>query len=126
MEFIFVMFVSFSLLLFIISFFIKDPYKDIKSELDQLSLQHIQDIYQINRKLKVLEEELLINDFETEPAPMVLQPNKKEIHAIIKNQVKSLYQQGLTMEQISKQSSLHLEDVQDILKELTTRGYHNE
>lgn len=120
------MFVSFSFLLFIISFFIKDPYKDIKSELDQLSLQHIQDIYQINRKLKVLEEELLINDFETEAAQMVLQPNKKEIHAIIKNQVKSLYQQGLTMEQISKQSSLHLEDVQDILKELTARGYHNE
>lgn len=111
-----------SVLLLIISFFLKDPYKELKNELDEFSMQQVQDLYQIKRKLKVLEEELLIDDTDFAPsetmrsAPTV----KKEIHAIIKNQVWSLAQQGLSVEQIAKQSSLPIEDVKEIISEFYT------
>lgn len=111
-----------SVLLLIISFFLKDPYKELKNELDEFSMQQVQDLYQIKRKLKVLEEELLIEDTDfapastTSPAPTF----KKEIHAIIKNQVLSLTQQGLSVEQIAIQSSLPIEDVKQIISEFYT------
>lgn len=102
----------------------KDRYKEIKSELEQLSMQQIQETYQIKRKLKVLEEELLVNDGDF-PQPLQTYASgssRKEIHAIIKNQVWSLAQQGLSLDQIAKQSSLSIEDVQGIINELSVRG----
>ncbi|MFE8702463.1 hypothetical protein ACFYKX_17845 [Cytobacillus sp. FJAT-54145] len=124
MEYIMFGLLSFSLLLMIVSLFMKDRYKEIKSELEQLSMQQIQETYQIKRKLKVLEEELLVNDGDfPQPLPTYASgSSKKEIHAIIKNQVWSLAQQGLSLDQIAKQSSLSIEDVQRIINELSVRG----
>ncbi|GIN60465.1 hypothetical protein J27TS8_04580 [Robertmurraya siralis] len=118
MEYIVPGLLGLSILLFIISFFIKDPYKEIKNELDQFSMQQIQEIYQLKRKIKVLEEELLIDDRDFQTASSFPEP-KKEIHAIIKNQVWSLAQQGVSVAQIAKQSSLTKEDVKDIINELS-------
>lgn len=111
--------VVFAALLFFISFFLKDPYKDIKDELDQFSMQQIQELFQIKRKIKILEEELLIDDSDFKPMK-AFSPNKKEIHAIIKNQVWSLSQQGVSIEQIAKQSSLSIDDVQNIIAEFSS------
>ena len=107
-----------STLLLILSFFVKDPIKELKNEVDQLSLNQIQELYQMKRKIKILEEELLISDSEFAPTPS----QKREVHAILKNQVWSLSQQGLSMEQIAKQSSLPIEDVEMILNEYSMRG----
>lgn len=107
-----------STLLLILSFFVKDPVKELKNEVDQLSLNQIQELYQMKRKIKILEEELLVpdSDFSTTAS------QKKEVHAILKNQVWSLSQQGLSLEQIAKQSSLPVEDVELILNEYSMRG----
>lgn len=115
-----------SILLIIVSFSLKNPYKDLKKELDQLSMQQIQELYQIKRKLKILEEELLVEDIGYKPSLSIEQVNdqKREIHAIIKNQVWSLARQGLSIEQISKQSSLDSEDVQKIIHEFSSKGGH--
>jgi hypothetical protein len=116
---------SFSVLLFVISVFLKDPYKELSNELEQLSMQQIQEHYQINRKLKILEEELLLEDHDFYPGVSV-EPSfseKKEVHAIIKNQVWSLAQQGLSVEQISIQSSLPTKSVQNIIKEFQGERY---
>lgn len=110
----------FSVLLFVISFFLKDPYKEMRNELDQISMQQIQEMYQIKRKIKVLEEELLIDDHDFKPVINQIPTNKKEIHAIIKNQVWSLAQQGVSVDQIAKQSSLSTNDVQQIIQEFST------
>ncbi|MGG0716492.1 hypothetical protein ABE096_02670 [Robertmurraya massiliosenegalensis] len=119
MDYIVPILLGLSILLFIISFFIKDPYKEIKNELDQFSMQQIQEIYQLKRKIKVLEEELLIDDREFQPSPTRHQHPKKEIHAIIKNQVWTLAQQGVSIDQIAKQSSLSIEDVKNIISEFS-------
>lgn len=109
-----------ALLLLILSFFLKDPYKELKNELDQFSMQQIQDMYQLKRKVKILEEELLIDDNEFKTPTAFNPPNKKEVHAILKNQVWSLAKQGLTIDQIAKQSSLSQEDVQAIIDEFSS------
>lgn len=110
-----------SLLLLIISFFLKDPYKELRNEFDQYSMQHIQELYQVKRKIKILEEELLMGDQDFPPPPSFSpkSSSKKEIHAIIKNQVWTLAQQGVSIEQISMQSSLSPEDVKEIVLEFS-------
>lgn len=117
---------GFSVILLIISAFVKDPYKLIREEIDQLSMQQIQELYIIKKKLKVLEEELLVTDESFQPAlSLQEQPygnGQKEIHEIIKNQVWSLVQQGLSVDQIARQSSLTPSEVESILAEMIRRG----
>lgn len=121
LEYLMIGLLAFSLLLLIISAFLKDPYKKIREEIDQLSMQQIQDMYIVKKKLKVLEEELLVNDINFQRASSVrsssISNEKKEIHVIIKNQVWSLVQQGLTVEQIARQSSLTPSEVESIISE---------
>lgn len=108
---------GFSLLLLLFSFFQRDPYKELKEELDQFTLKQVQEIYQLKKKINILEEELLVPDepFSKTAIPVKSQPAK--IHDIIKNQVWALAQQGKPIEQIASQSSLTTEDVYQILKE---------
>lgn len=117
MEYLMIGLLTFSLLLFIISNFLKDPFKKIQEEIDQLSMQQIQDMYIIKKKLKILEEELLVHDDQNYKTSPSLSNKRKDIHEIIKNQVRSLQQQGLTIEQIARQSSLTASDVEWILAE---------
>ncbi|EIJ78870.1 hypothetical protein PB1_14969 [Bacillus methanolicus PB1] len=129
MEWIFAGLLIFSVLLLLISLFISDPLKKIREEIDELSMQQIKELYQIKKKLKILEEELLISDEDIKKA--FTKPNipkeKKEIHAIIRNQVLLLAQQGLSIEQIAKQSSLTVDDVNTILHDfIQIRGENDE
>ncbi|GLB58203.1 hypothetical protein NCCP133_03360 [Cytobacillus sp. NCCP-133] len=126
MEYIVLVLLGFSFALFIFSLFLKDPYKEIREEIDQMSIQHIQEMYQIKKKLKVLEEELLIGEDSLVP-PLSFKSSspaieKKDIHEIIKNQVILLTQQGLTIDQIARQSSLAPEEVNAIQTEMNLRG----
>ncbi|MGG7619884.1 hypothetical protein [Bacillus coreaensis] len=118
MEYVLLSLLVVSILLFVLSFFVKDPMKELKSEIDQLSLNQIQELYQMKRKIKILEEELLVPDTDFSGTAS----QKREVHAILKNQVWSLSQQGLSIEQIAKQSSLPIEDVEIILNEFSMRG----
>lgn len=109
-----------AVLLLLISFFQKDPYTELKEEIDQFTLQQVQELYQLKRKVKILEEELLVpDDHYSESATPV---HKREIHDIIKNQVWSLAQQGKPIEQIASLSSLSTEDVYNILDDYAKRG----
>jgi hypothetical protein len=121
LEYVFIGLLALSVVLFILSALMKDPVKNLRDEIDQLSIQHIQDMYTVKKKLKVLEEELLVSDDYLPPAvtdrTLPRPAGKKDIHEIIKNQVWSLAQQGLTIEQIARQSSLNIEDVEMIISE---------
>jgi hypothetical protein len=124
MEIITYVLLGISLFIFLLSLFQKDPYKELKEEIDHLTLQHVQELYQVKKKLKILEEELLIsNDQLSESA---VTDNDREIHDIIKNQVLALAQQGKPIEQIAVQSSLTIEDVFAILREYKDKEWVNE
>ncbi|WP_071395757.1 hypothetical protein [Bacillus tuaregi] len=111
-----------SLLLFFLSFFLKDPYKQLREEIDQLNMNQLQEMYQIKKKLKILEEELLINEIELSPSLSKIESENRAVHDIIKNQVRSLAGQGTPIEQIARQSSLPIKEVQSILKEYGFKG----
>lgn len=126
MEYLLVGLLAAALILLIVSLFLRDPNQELREEVDQLSMQHAQDMYLIKKKLKVLEEELLVEDRTFQPAqsikavpPMM---EKKEVHEIIKNQVIMLAKQGLSVDQIARQSSLSTEEVQAIITEVRFRG----
>jgi hypothetical protein len=115
-----------SLLLLLLSFFLRDPIKDLREEIDQFSIQQVQELYKIKKKLKVLEEELMLGeeDFSFKPPSSSIKENKsfqaentQPIHAIIKNQVWTLAASGVPIDQIANQSSLSISQVQHIINE---------
>ena len=109
MKLVFIILVCAAIFLLILSFFLPDPYKDLKNDFEELSLQFYQETYQLKRRMKILEEELLITDGLRE------QRLHSELNPIIINQVKTLARQGLPVEQIARQSALSISDVQAIL-----------
>ncbi len=109
MEYLFIGLVSFSILLLVISFFQRDRYRDIEREMEELSMNVLQEHYQLKKRIRVLEEELMMDG--------ELTFKKKPINEIIKNQVISLHQQGVHIDQITKQSVLPKEDVLTIINQ---------
>lgn len=108
---IIIILLSASILLFIISFFQKDSVKIIEKEVEQLSMNMLQEQYMLKKRMKVLEEELLLED-----DLLPTQPRKTNTpNEILKSHVLALYNQGLDMKQISQQSSLPLAAVKDII-----------
>ena len=130
------------IILIIISFFLKDPSKQIEKDLEDLSIGIYQETNGIKRRLKIVEEELLLEpNFKVHPqksavkktasdmfqqgAPQVgaspskpLQQNGgnvKPIHSILVSQVIELDKQGLSIEEISRLSTLTPEQIRSIL-----------
>ncbi|WP_338750111.1 helix-turn-helix domain-containing protein [Bacillus sp. FJAT-52991] len=99
---------------FLLSLFQKDRYTQLSKEVEELSMQHLQESYQLKQKIKILEEELFLDgSLELNGEAYTEQTN---ISAIIKNQVIALYYQGTSINAIAKQSSLSTKQVQQILK----------
>lgn len=97
--------------LFIISFFTNDRFKDIENQVEQLSLSNLQDSYQMKRKIKILEEELLPSQFDFS--------NQTGTKSTLEKQVESLYQQGYTIAQISQATKVSEYDIESLIKQLT-------
>lgn len=115
MTIVIISLLSLSSLLFIISFFQRDRYKTLEKDVEELSMNFLQENYTLKKRLKVLEEELLMEEGPVFQAPPPQRP-KKKVHEIVKNQVLALHAQGMNMEQIAKQSALPVMDVQEIIR----------
>ncbi|MGX2960465.1 hypothetical protein JNUCC23_14515 [Peribacillus sp. JNUCC 23] len=118
MEYLLIGLLVFSSILLLISFFTKDHVK-LEEEIEQMTITHMQEMYQIKKKIKILEEELLIQ--ENPPSYTVHKPNNaaSQINEILKSQVLSLYQQGISLEQIAKQSTLSMDTVITVIEDAT-------
>ncbi|MCU6600598.1 hypothetical protein OCO53_08985 [Peribacillus frigoritolerans] len=125
METLIVLLFSLAIVLLIISFFGKDKVAKLKEDLEQMTLTYMQDIYQLKKKVKILEEEFVIQD---DPVPSVKDQSTvtsndiEPIHEILKSQVLSLYSQGLTLDQIARQSSLTKEQTISVIEQQRLRG----
>jgi hypothetical protein len=125
-KIIFIGLLCFSIVLLIISFFKKDRVSKLEEDLEQLSLTYMQDLYQLKRKIKVLEEEMLIDgDLSTSDDFSMIKPIpvKRPVNEILKNQVLSLYNQGLSLDQIAKQSTLSKDEIIGIIENSRVKGY---
>lgn len=106
-------------LLFIISFFLKDRSKVNEQEIEDVSMNLYQEMYQLKKRIKVLEEEMMVDSkFVPTKQKQTNQKNtaKKPVNEIIVNQVLSLHKQGIATDQIVTLSSLPKEEVQSIIK----------
>ncbi|WP_340371719.1 hypothetical protein [Peribacillus sp. FSL E2-0218] len=128
METLIILLFSLAVILLILSFFSKDKVAKLEEDLEQMTITYMQDIYQLKKKVKILEEEFVI---EGDPLPAVkaqiTQPtvtsrNSEAIHEILKSQVLSLYGQGLSLAQIAKQSSLTEEQTLSVIEQHRMRG----
>ncbi|MGE7623654.1 hypothetical protein ACQKMD_11475 [Viridibacillus sp. NPDC096237] len=109
------------IIVIIASFFIKDHSTQIEGDVEELSLNFYQETHQLKRRLKVIEEELLLEPKligkPKKTASPVIAPTKGiRIHQIIVSQVQTLHKQGYTIPEISKRSSLSIEQVQEVLQ----------
>lgn len=108
------------MLIIIASFFVGKHSKQLENDVEELSLNFYQETHQLKRRLKAVEEELLI---EPQPFIKTAKANTKQnakvsingIHQILVSQVLTLHKQGFNNDEICKRSSLSLEQVQAII-----------
>lgn len=55
-----------AVILFVLSFFMNDRLEELENQVEQLSISTMQDTYQMKKKVKILEEELLSGGLEKE------------------------------------------------------------
>ncbi|MGE8204516.1 hypothetical protein ACQKP0_08115 [Heyndrickxia sp. NPDC080065] len=115
MNILIILLLIMSILLFVFSFFQNDQSSSLKKEVDDLSMNLYQETYQMNKRIKVLEEELLVDDQMMKKE--LAKSSKPIVNEILQNQVVALFKQGLNVEQISKQSALSQSEVKNIISE---------
>ncbi|MFJ3388418.1 hypothetical protein [Lysinibacillus sp. NPDC086135] len=122
------------ILLIITSFFFKNSAKKVEQDVEELSISIFQETNNLKRRLKIVEEELLLEpEFQVKspsvqnnaiPNPKVQQvmqavqqaaPKTKPIHQIIVSQVLELNKQGLSIADISIRSNLTEEQVRQVI-----------
>jgi hypothetical protein len=94
-EYTFIGLVSFAVLLLLISFFQKDRVKEVEEQVEQLTLSTMQQLYEIKKRVKAVEEELLVG----------IEPFSNE------EQIWRLYKQGWTKEQIAHKVHMPIDEV---------------
>jgi len=103
------------------SFFIKDRNR-VEKDVEELSINLFEETNKLNRRLKIVEEELMI---DTQPVVAKTAPPgrdtvpKQQVHEIIVNQILALHKQGYRVNEISKRSSLPEDLVVEVIE---TRG----
>lgn len=115
MVYIFVAIVAIGLILFAVSFFMDDRVEQLEEQLEQFSIATMQDTYQMKKKIKILEEELLtenVVDTNTTNLPPALK-NKP----LLVQKVYHLHQHGYSNDDIAKQTDLDTHDIQTILQQ---------
>jgi len=99
------------IILIVLSFFIKDSNKKTEKEVEELSFSFYQETSALKRRIKIIEEELMID--QGKPLPRA--KAAPVIHEILKNQVLELHKQGYTLEEISVRSSLTIEQIKTVI-----------
>lgn len=104
---------SIGLVCIILSFFIGNSTRKNEEEIENISISLHQETNQLKKRLKAVEEELMIS---VTPIANGQRRKSKPVHEIIINQILSLQAQGYSVPEIAKRSSLSNEEVVDVLK----------
>ncbi|MDN4609038.1 hypothetical protein [Sporosarcina highlanderae] len=104
---------SIGIILIILSFFFGKSSRKTEDEIEIISISLHQETNQLKKRLRAIEEELMIG---VGPIPKGRQPKTKPVHEIIVNQILSLQAQGYSIPEIAKRSSLTDSEVLDVLR----------
>ncbi|WP_416149364.1 hypothetical protein ACM26V_24485 [Salipaludibacillus sp. HK11] len=110
MEWLIISLFILSAILFFLSFFQKRPNQALEKQLDNLSIQLMQEIYYLKKKVKVLEEEYMIgeNRTNTEPSHHIPQP-------LSRDDVLSMHEEGHSVEDISLITDYPVDEIEELL-----------
>lgn len=103
------------LVMVIVSFFIGQSSRSNADELEKISISLHQESNSLKKRLRVVEEELMIGVGRMPVTSPQKQP--KPVHEIIVNQILSLHAQGFSTEDIAKRASLTNAEVQVVLRQ---------
>ncbi|WP_182199580.1 hypothetical protein [Paraliobacillus salinarum] len=101
---------SIAIVLFILSFFANDQFKQLENQIEQMSISTLQDTYQIKKKIKILEEELLTDELED------LDLQKPKLTPTMRR-VTQMYESGESIPSIAKTTNLSEYDVYSLVKQ---------
>src|SRR5690625_5485290 len=104
---VFITLIIVSIVLFIISFFMNDKFSELEGQFEQFSISSMQDTYQIKKKIKILEEELLTDDItitEGQTAATESIPSDIADKPLLIQKINHLHQQGYSTEDIAKET----------------------
>ncbi|MDL4841542.1 hypothetical protein [Aquibacillus rhizosphaerae] len=102
------------LLLIILSFFMNDKFKQMEEQVEQISITTLQESYQMKKKIKILEEELLSEDLSE---PEFRRPENNQ--SPLMRKINHLYKQGATIKEIAIETKLSEYDVHSIVNQLS-------
>lgn len=102
-----------SCLLFILSIFKKDRNKEVEDQIENFSITLMQEIYQLKKKIKVLEEEILVGQDE-----IYFSNNTTLDRSQLRDHILGLYEEGYSVEDIAELKKLSQEDVEEILNDV--------
>ena len=130
----------FGIILILVSFFMKNATKKIEQDVEELSISIFQETNNLKRRLKMVEEELLLEpEFQVKQPkaqnrkvqqvmqavqqaanqspikPVQTTQHAKPIHQIIVSQVLELNKQGLSIPDIGKRSNLTEAQVREVI-----------
>lgn len=107
--------ISIGIVIVIISFFIGKSAGSYSDELERVSISLHQETNGLKKRLRVVEEELMIGIGQL-PKGKQQPQTTKPVHEIIVNQILSLHTQGFSIEAIAKRSSLTSAEVSAVLR----------
>ncbi|GEN52067.1 hypothetical protein [Halobacillus faecis] len=111
--------------LFVLSYFMNDRMKELENQVEQINMTMMQSNYQLKKKMKVLEEELLAEDLTQEimkqPPRKVEPPQSRQSLPLI-DTVISMYQKGYKTHYIAKQTNLSEHDVHSMIQQQKSGG----
>ncbi len=103
----------------IASFFFGKSSSKYVDELEKVSISLHQETNSLKKRLKNVEEELMISATPVmfnDSIQQSLKPKTKAVHEIIVNQILSLHSQGYSINEIANRASLAKSDVQTVLQ----------
>ncbi|RSL34519.1 hypothetical protein D7Z54_05070 [Salibacterium salarium] len=112
MEWLIIVLIVSSIVLFGLSFFAKDHTKQMDNDMEQLSLHVMGEMYQVKQRLQVLEEELL--SVGTQPTASKRPLTQEELA----NEAYQLFQQNKSTEEIASHMQLKTDEVKYLLAQL--------
>lgn len=95
------------------SFFFGNGSRSLDDELEKVSVSLHQETSNLKKRLRVLEEELMVVPPVQEN---VSHAPRKPVHAIIVNQITSLHSQGYTIPEIARRASMPEAEVTEVLR----------
>lgn len=110
MEWVIISLFILSAILLLLSFFQKRPNKEIEQQLENMSIQLMQEIYYLKKKVKILEEEYMIDES--------IVYSKSSTHAsqlITRDDVLSMHEEGHSVEDIALITDNPVDQIEELL-----------